>query len=290
MIIYTAVARSIDGVILVDSSIHGLQGNHHEIIQKLIISLKDDESLLAVGNRKTFVHRNQRASDADSGAEVAGDFHGCWDGFDFWGAACGINDENGTDIEEGGEYYSSEGFFFHVLHGEGAYYLCLSDDQIAKDQSVNFYFLQEVHNDFSNKYPPNKINRANLRGMDKAFNKTLFDLMHHYNINRGNIGSDKKIIALEAQIDTLKGTMGQNISLILNRGDDLEQMLQQSDEMLEESKIFSKRSTTLKRNMMAKSIYYKVIVATFGFLVLYFIAASLCGFTMEQCRSNNQER
>ena len=126
MIIYTVLARSQDGAVLVESTASGLEGNHPQITRTLVSCLQQNLELVPLGNRKTFVHRN---TGDDSECDPENDFEGFWHGLEgFWGGVCdpGSKNQNSDDL----------GNYFHVLHGEGVFYICLSDDEIGRQQNV----------------------------------------------------------------------------------------------------------------------------------------------------------
>jgi len=281
MIYYTVIVRSSDATVLVESTSSGFEGNHPQVAQYLIDSLHNDKNLVPIGNRKIFVHRNQQ-HDYSLGGVLKGDFQGFWSGMDdLWGTSMGDNKVKS-------ELDFQFGYFFHVLHGEGAFYICLSDDQSGQQQCVNFSYLRDIEHDFTDMYNPFKIKRANAYGMDNSFSKLITNLMHYYNTHRNQICGNKKIFDLLTEVETLKSIMGDNISIILSRGDDLEAMVRQSDEMLEESQVFSKHSTKLKNTMLYKTVYQKLILTVFGILVIYFILASFCGFGFSKCYAFNE--
>ena len=275
MIIYTVLARSHDGAVLVECSTSGVAGNYQQITLELIQALAKDHYLLPVGNRKNFRH----SSSGEAPGSSYNDFQSLMEGID--GFLCGMAQSNDATAND----MLPVGYFFHVLHGEGAFYICLSDDDNWKQQSVNFSFLHEVQSEFADKYTPNRIAKANAYGMEKHFSRPLSALMHHYNMNRIDMGGDQKTDSHMAEVEELKTAMGRNISLLLSRGDMLEEHVQRSDELLEKSKIFRKRTSTLKKEMSKRVMMYKAILIGFAILFIYSIFASFCGFTMSKCRS-----
>lgn len=103
--------------------------------------------------------------------------------------------------------------------------------------------------------------------------------MHHSNTNR-RIGSDYRTTQLHADIESIKNTMDTNIELLMKRGNVMEELLEQSDDLLMESQIFHKRSTNLKRAMKKKSLYYKMLLFGFAVFTIYLMMVKLCGFDL----------
>jgi len=266
MIIYTVVARASDGSVLAECSAAGMEGNYPSVLQQLIVILNKRPKLISVGNRKTFMYPSNERSSNDANCDACGSF---WTGID---GLLGITGDSG----EGSS--NSLDHFFHVIRGEGVWYMCLSDDNEGRQQNVNFGFLNDVMRDFTTKYSPSKINRANAYGMDKSFSITISNLMHHYQINRNDLQKDKNMAKLHTEVDSLKSVMGDNIDFMLTRRDALDLMVKTSESLVEDSMVFAKRSKQLKTTMRVRYYYYKIVTAGVAILILYLIFGSVCGF------------
>ena len=151
----------------------------------------------------------------------------------------------------------------------------------------NYGYLLEVQKIFMNKFPPNKIIKANAYSFDKALVKTLSNLMHHYNTNN-HYGSDLKSSQLNAQVESIKKHLDVNIDLLMRRGMKMEELVQRSDDLLEESMVFHTKSNKLKKVMKRKSLYYKLILGGFALLTLYLMMVKLCGFDLS-CKAEKND-
>mmetsp|Transcript_23537 Transcript_23537/g.27790 ORF Transcript_23537/g.27790 Transcript_23537/m.27790 type:complete len:284 (+) Transcript_23537:58-909(+) len=266
MIIYTVVARASDGSVLAECSAAGMEGNYPSVLQQLIVILNKRPKLISVGNRKTFMYPSNERSSEDVNCDPFGSL---WNGID---GILGITGDSG----EGSS--NSLDHFFHVIRGEGVWYMCLSDDNEGRQQNVNFGFLNDVMKDFTAKYSPSKINRANAYAFEKSFSITISNLMHYYQINRDDLQKDESMAKLHTEVDSLKSVMGDNIDFMLTRHDALDLMVKKSESLIEDSRIFAKRSKTLKKTMRVRYYYYKIITAGVAILILYLIFGSVCGF------------
>jgi vesicle-associated membrane protein 7 len=148
----------------------------------------------------------------------------------------------------------------------------------------NFGFLINIQKEFAIHYTPHKIEKANAYGFDKSFRKKLANLMHHCNTNR-SFGLDSRTSQLNAEVQSIKKTLDLNIDLLIRRGMRMEDLVEQSEDLLVESQVFNKRSTKLKRAMKKKSRYYKLILATFALLIVYLMMVKLCGFDLS-CKAD----
>jgi len=270
MILYTIIARSSDGAILAEATTGGIEGNHPIVMQQLMEALLDKPQLApTVGNRKTFAHIGSEENDIEQS-----------DTQDFW-SPFGRKGGDNTD----GECRSLENYF-HVLRGQNEFYVCLSDDKEQRSQKVNFGFLIDTQKEFTNKYSPGKIEKANAYQFDKVFGKTISNLMHYNNTHRQSLGTDPKTSQLTAEIETIKKTMDCNLEVLMRRGNALEEMVEFSDDLMIEGQVFNKRSTQLKRVMRTKVMRYKLILLGFVLLLIYLMLAKMCGFNLS-CNAND---
>jgi len=278
MIIYTVIGKEEDGAVLVESSHEGVEGNYPLIATQLLEKLRDDPSLVPNGNRKTFIHRED---DLESG----GNFAVCGGSDSLWGLGASASSWFGGGNSSSGAAPAGKSgagagggldHYFHVLHGESAFYICLSDDT-GRQTGVNFSYLEDLQRDFAAKYTPNKINRANAYGMNKAFRPAIEKLVHHYNVNREDLATDKRVLQLSSQVDDLKNVVGKNIGLILQRGESIGQLASKSEQMEADASVFKKRSTTLKRKMCMENLKTNAMLILVAVALIVFLALAICG-------------
>lgn len=276
MIIYTVIGKEEDGAVLVESSHEGIEGNYPLIATQLLERLRDDPSLVPNGNRKTFIHRED--------IETGGNFAVCGGSDSLWGLGAsswfggggGGNSSSNAATSATGTISGGLDHYFHVLHGESAFYICLSDDT-GRQTGVNFNYLEDLQRDFAAKYTPNKINRAKAYGMDKAFRPAIEKLAHHYNVNREDMATDQRIVQLSSQVDDLKNVVGKNIGLILQRGESIGQLATKSQQMEADASVFKKRSTNLKRKMCWENLKANLTLILVAVALIVFLALAICG-------------
>jgi len=271
MIIYTVIGKEEDGAVLVEASHEAVEGNYPLIATQLLERLRDDPGLVPSGNRKTFIHRE----DIETGGNFAicGGSEGLWGlGASSWfGGSGDASSKSGTGTTSGGLDH-----YFHVLHGESAFYICLSDDT-GRQTGVNFGYLDDLQRDFAAKYTPNKINRAKAYGMDKAFRPAIEKLAHHYNVNREDMATDQRILQLSSQVESLKNVVGGNIGMILQRGESIGRLANKSEKMEADASVFKKRSTTLKRQMFWENLKVNSTLILVAVALIVFLALAICG-------------
>ena len=254
-------------MVLVEATTAGIQGNHAQITNQLIQKLTANPGLIPVGNRKTYSNNVNLQKINSQNNNTFGDI----EMKDFW---------NGFNTEEDYDVQGSMEHFFHVQRGESVLYICLSDDANGQQHRINFGFLLDAQKEFTLKYTPNKILKANAYGMEKAFSKPLSNMMHHCNTHRDASGKDTRTAQLRTEVESIKKVLGLNIDLIMKREDHLEDLMDTTDDLLVDSKVFAKRGKNLKRAMKKKASMYKLILVLFGLLTIYLMIVKLCGFDL----------
>jgi len=170
--------------------------------------------------------------------------------------------------------------YFHVQRGESVLYIALSDDATSQNHRINFSFLLDVQQEFSQKYTPSKILKANAYGMEKVFSTPLNNMMHHCNTNRNQMGKDTHTSKLNAEVESIKKLLGVNIDLLMLREGYMLDLVDQTDDLLDDAKIFNKRGQQLKKAVKKKEWMYKLILVMFGLLTIYLMMVQLCGFKL----------
>ncbi|KAL7533214.1 hypothetical protein ACHAWF_004385 [Thalassiosira exigua] len=291
MILYSVIARAKDGAVLVESAVAGLEGNFPQITIELlrrVVSSSNWESalgtlqsssqveLLPDGGKRTFVQRHSESS-------LSGFFSGVATQWSCFGLG-NVADEESGDANKGELDY-----YFHLSRKDNVICLCISDDVDARYHAVNFDFLDDVDAKFAKAYAPYKVTKAKAYEMDKKFKQDLGKLMYFYNENRNKMVRQDKVNNLLGKVDDLKGVLGKNIMVTLEREGKLAGLIEQSDEMLEDTKVFTKRSSRLRTKVKREYYSYYVIAFVFGLLVLYLFLGELCGYTFQKCLANNEE-
>eukprot|EP00584_Thalassiosira_punctigera_P003116 CAMPEP_0172540292 /NCGR_PEP_ID=MMETSP1067-20121228/11355_1 /TAXON_ID=265564 ORGANISM="Thalassiosira punctigera, Strain Tpunct2005C2" /NCGR_SAMPLE_ID=MMETSP1067 /ASSEMBLY_ACC=CAM_ASM_000444 /LENGTH=240 /DNA_ID=CAMNT_0013326143 /DNA_START=298 /DNA_END=1021 /DNA_ORIENTATION=- len=189
--------------------------------------------LLPDGARRTFVQRHDDSMFGGFFSGVATQ----WSCFGFI-----PNDVESSAEEDNGDM----DYYFHLCRKDNVICLCISDDIDARYHAVNYDFLDDSHSKFTKSYAPYKVTKAKAYEMDKKFSKELEKLIYFYNENRNKMARQEKMHDLMNKVDDLKGLLGRNITMVLERESKLVELVEKSEDMLEDTKVFSKRSAKLK--------------------------------------------
>lgn len=236
MILYAVIARSKDGTVLVESTIAGVESTNFpqvtvEVLQRVVatsnwnsalgtIESSAKVELLPDGTKRTFVQRHDEGflGGLLSGVAVQ------------WGCLNG-------DAEAWNNREDCLDYYFHMCRGHGIICLCISDDTDARYHAVNFNFLDDAQSKFTSAYSPSKIAKAKAYEMDKQFSRELGKLIHYYNENRNKFARHDKVDILLDKVDDLREVLGRNISMILERERRLDDLIEQSENMMMDTKV-----------------------------------------------------
>jgi len=302
MILYAVVARAKDGIILVESMVAGVEGNFPQITVEVLDHVvkksnaekdasDDDETgnadqvvLLPEGGRRTFKQTNEETSMlfgglfSSSGSGVAAQWN-CW---------MSTNSSTGDDhdVESSTSNTGDLDYYFHLYRKENIICLCISDDTDIRYHVVNYDFLDDVVTKFTKSYASYAVTKAKAYEMEKKFNIELSKIIYYYNEHRSKMIKNDKINHLLGKVDNLKGLLGHNITMVLERDQQLNDMVVRSEHMMHDSKVFTKRSSQLKKKMRIEYYWSQIIAVAFGILVVYLFFAHICGYTGGKCSSN----
>ena len=233
MILYAVIARAKDGTVLVESSVAGVEGNFPritiEVLERIVSSSNyvsalgtlessSNVELLPEGSRRTFVQKHDEPMFGGIFSGVAQQ----WTCFGF---------DNDVESSSGGAANNGDmDYYFHLRREENVICLCISDDADVRYHVVNYDFLHDADAKFTNSYAPYKITKAKAYEMDKKFRKELSKIMYFYNENRNKFVRQDRVDELIGKTEDLKGILGRNITMVLEREGKLADLVEKSDE------------------------------------------------------------
>lgn len=152
-----------------------------------------------------------------------------------------------------------------------------------------FQFLEHVRDEFRSLYKERRIEKANAYGLDKDFGPHLRSAMHYYNTNREKLQRDSTVEDLRLQVESLKVIMGRNITLLLERGENLEALVDKSNQMMGDTQVFKKRSRQLKTRMRWQYHKNSCLLAFLVIGVVWIGLSCVCGFNFSRCIPHNDD-
>jgi len=102
--------------------------------------------------------------------------------------------------------------------------------------------------------------------------------------SRSELITPNQLVAANEEVDEVRLLMLDNINKILNRGDKISTLVDQTDRLTSSALMFQKRSQTIKRKMWWANVKLIAIFLGLIVLLLYFFIGFECGYPMfQQC-------
>ncbi|CAH6718664.1 vacuolar v-SNARE Nyv1p [[Candida] jaroonii] len=96
--------------------------------------------------------------------------------------------------------------------------------------------------------------------------------------NGGEVINPRNLVLVNEDVEEVRQLMLDNISKLMNRGDKINLLVDQTDRLTTSASVFQKRAQVIRRRMWLSTSKFYILVALGGLLVLYFLASFTCGF------------
>jgi vesicle-associated membrane protein 7 len=94
---------------------------------------------------------------------------------------------------------------------------------------------------------------------------------------------EEKINAIYYEIDKTKNEVQNSMSLIIDRGEKLDYLVDKSDNLNENSRIFKMQARRLKRKMFWKRVKITLLLLLILLIIILIFVFSICGFKFNKC-------
>ena len=179
-------------------------------------------------------------------------------------------------IDAKNTYNCNDNLNFHLLCSGGVFYLCLADKSVKL--RIAYSFLGEVEKAFLQNFGE-QWKKANAYSLT-SFRKPLQLLMTKW--NDPNLD---KLSRLQNQVEDVKGVMQNNISKVLERGENLEVLVDRTHELAQSAEQFHKRAKKVKWNMWCQNV--KMWLMLFFVLAIIITAIVIYACSGGACASND---
>ena len=89
---------------------------------------------------------------------------------------------------------------------------------------------------------------------------------------------------LKDKVDDVKELVADNISLVINRGNTIDNIIRDTEDLVETSTSFRSSVKKLKWNICKKEFCYSGILCLFVCFILVIITYIFCGYTFTHCK------
>ncbi|PWA83091.1 hypothetical protein CTI12_AA171440 [Artemisia annua] len=142
-----------------------------------------------------------------------------------------------------------------------------------RDQ-VPMAFLERIKEDFTKKYSGGKASTATANSLNKEFGPKLKEQMQYCADHPEEIS---KLAKVKAQVSEVKGVMEQNINSVLDRGVQIEVLVDKTENLRDQAQEFRRGGTQMRRKMWLQNMKIKLIVLGIIIALILIIVLSACG-------------
>lgn len=95
--------------------------------------------------------------------------------------------------------------------------------------------------------------------------------------------NQEKMDKIKQHIDKTKNELNQSISLIIDRGEKLENLVDKSNNLNDDSKLFNRNARRLKNRMFWKRLKTAMILFLIFLFIIMILLFSICGIRFDRC-------
>mmetsp|Transcript_9588 Transcript_9588/g.11038 ORF Transcript_9588/g.11038 Transcript_9588/m.11038 type:complete len:233 (-) Transcript_9588:86-784(-) len=178
--------------------------------------------------------------------------------------------------------YASGEYTFNYCVKDEITFLCLSRKDVKS--SLSFAFLKKVSNDFVSMFGQ-KGKKSNVAyAFNSDFSPMLKKSMEYYNSEHFDLNSEEKLQNLKSELGDVKGVIEGNISQILDRGEQLDNLVFSTEKMADSSQAFRSSATRLRHRMWWNDVKVQAMGCALFCLLLFLLSAWFCGgITFSKC-------
>ncbi|KAG7401881.1 hypothetical protein PHYBOEH_009461 [Phytophthora boehmeriae] len=164
--------------------------------------------------------------------------------------------------------------YSYRVDGEVAY-VCVTNAAFGKGSAA--LFLKHINQLFDNQFGiRGKATKLKL-DMNRDFAPTLKKQMETFSSDKGA----EKLQALKKDLDSVKGSVQENINKVLERGDKIELLVDRTDQLNSQSAAFAKSSTNLRRHLWWENVKMNIaigaLIAIFIIIIVLWVRAKFSG-------------
>ena len=165
----------------------------------------------------------------------------------------------------------------HVFLNKGIYTACVVERRSPVGREVAYQFLRDISESFL-KHIGNPEVDIPAYHYDHSFGPTLSEFLKKYNAE--SMASHGVMGRVRTNMKDIEAIVVENIDLMLERGENLQSLVEKTDRLDHNAFVFKKGSSQMRRSMWWKEKRSVVLVCIVVLLLLYCFAASLCGLSL----------
>ncbi|KAK3419826.1 hypothetical protein EUGRSUZ_G00592 [Eucalyptus grandis] len=169
--------------------------------------------------------------------------------------------------------FTCDGHTFSYLVDSGFAYCVVAVESIGRQ--IPLAFLERIKDEFTNRYGGGKAATAVAHSLNREFGPKLKEQMQYCADHPEEIS---KLAKLTAQISEVKGVMMEYIEKVLDRGQEVELLLDKTENLRSQAQDFRQQATRMRRKMWLQNIKIKrIVLGIVVALILIIVLSIICG-------------
>ncbi|XP_072955451.1 vesicle-associated membrane protein 721-like [Typha angustifolia] len=167
--------------------------------------------------------------------------------------------------------YNCDGYTFNYLVEEGYTYCVVAVESVGRQ--VPIAFLERVKEDFNRRYGEGKAATVPANSLSRDFGSKLKEHMQYCVDHPEEI---RRLAKVKAQVSEVQGVMMENIEKVLDRGEKIELLVDQTENLQSQAQDFRQQGTKILRKMWLQNMKIKLIVLGIIIALILIIILSIC--------------
>ncbi|OAY63202.1 putative vesicle-associated membrane protein 726 [Ananas comosus] len=134
-------------------------------------------------------------------------------------------------------------------------------------------FLERIKEDFIKRYGGGKAATAAASSLNREFGSKLKEHMHYCVEHPEEIS---KLAKVKAQVSEVKGVMMENIEKVIERGENVDRLVDKTENLRFQANDFRQQGTRVRRKMWLQNMKIKLIVLGIIIALILIIILSVC--------------
>jgi len=167
-------------------------------------------------------------------------------------------------------------YVFHYMVKDGVTFLCFATKE--HKTAVCFSFLDEISKRFKATYEPKQIENAMAYSPQfEEFARVVEQEMNRFGHMKF---ADAKMAEVNEKVEATKQVMKDNVNKVIERGDQIEDLIEKTDILVQTSDSFRVNTKTLERKIWWKNVKVWIILILVCLVLAWLILSLVCGFDM----------
>lgn len=166
----------------------------------------------------------------------------------------------------------SESRISYALVDEGVCYGCIAGTGVQA--SAALLLLAELRSEFHLQFSSAERGDGQAAEETTAFRR--FSATIRRTMEGAYLGGQQKVELVKNQVAETKSVMADNIDKVLQRGEDLDTVVEKTDRMVDSANIFKKKGVQIRKRLWWQNMKIKLLIAGAVLLVLIILFFVIC--------------